>query len=229
MGVGCAFPFKSILVKTRASSSFTAELKDFVAPFSFFSAPTAELSTNMQSLCAGNVSTVYVSNPLSTSVYRWSSLSGNIVGDSVGTSINVNQAGSYVVRQLLSSNCGNVYTRDSISITMSTGCIVLINNPIELHAVRYPEFVQLNWSQTADAYQYFIIEKSFDGVIYSSIKKINAFSDGVYHHSDLIGQMNSQVLYYRLKYVTKSGQIAYSSVVTTNLSTTINLAVATLS
>lgn len=217
LGVGCAFPFKSILVKTRASSSFTAELKDFVAPFSFFSAPAAELSTNMQSLCAGNVSTVYVSNPLSTSVYRWSSLSGNIVGDSVGTSINVNQAGSYVVRQLLSSNCGNVYARDTISITMATGCNLLNNSPIDLYAVRFPTFIQLSWSQIADAYHSFVVEKSYNGVLFSSIKKVQAFADGVYHHSDLVDQTMSKVVYYRLKYMTKSGQTAYSSVVTMNL------------
>lgn len=216
MGVGCAFPFKSILVKTRASSSFTAELKDFVAPFSFFSAPAAELSTNMQSICAGNISSVYVSNPLSTSVYRWSSITGNIVGDSVGTSINVNQAGSYVVRQLLSTNCGNVYARDTIAITAATGCVILNTSPIELRAVRFPAFVQLNWSQTVDLYQYFIIEKSYDGIVFSSIKKVQAFANGLYHHADFMDQTSSRIVYYRLKYLTKNGQTAYSSIVTMN-------------
>ena len=32
----CAMPFKSVLIKSRASTSFTAALKDFVAPFKMF-------------------------------------------------------------------------------------------------------------------------------------------------------------------------------------------------
>jgi hypothetical protein len=35
----CGMPFRRVLVKTRASASFTASLKDFVGPFDLFLAP----------------------------------------------------------------------------------------------------------------------------------------------------------------------------------------------
>ena len=36
----CAMPFRRVLAKTRASASFSSELKDFVGPLDFFKAPT---------------------------------------------------------------------------------------------------------------------------------------------------------------------------------------------
>src|SRR6185295_1804370 len=48
-GDPCGMPFRRLLVKTRASASFTAQLKDFVAPVAMFIAPKADIATETPS------------------------------------------------------------------------------------------------------------------------------------------------------------------------------------
>ena len=66
----CGTPFNRIVVKTRASASFTAELKDFVAPTDLFLAPRVIATTQTPFICdTGSVAEIHVTNPVSTSVY----------------------------------------------------------------------------------------------------------------------------------------------------------------
>ncbi len=69
----CGTPFNRIVVKTRASASFTAELKDFVAPTDLFLAPRALALSETPALCEeGGIAEIHVTNPVSTSFYQWS-------------------------------------------------------------------------------------------------------------------------------------------------------------
>src|SRR6185436_9233990 len=88
----CGLPFRKILIKSRASTSFTAELKDFVGPFDFFRAPRAKAAAVIPIFCGRNgITNINITNPLPTSVYKWSTLNGNIISDSVGQTITINR------------------------------------------------------------------------------------------------------------------------------------------
>jgi hypothetical protein len=129
VGDPCGMPFRRILVKSRSSNSFSAELKDFVGPFDFYRAPMAAASADIPVFCGSvGISTISVGNPLITSLYTWSTADGHIVGDTIGTSITIDQPGSYIVRQELMDSCGSTYARDTVTILLDAACTVM-NKP----------------------------------------------------------------------------------------------------
>src|SRR5215831_3519433 len=105
-GDACGMPFRRLLVKTRSSASFTASLKDFVAPVAMFQPPKVDITTASPQICnQGSIAEIHVTNPLSTSVYMWSTQNGDIVSAPDGTTILVDTPGTYVVTQYLQSGC----------------------------------------------------------------------------------------------------------------------------
>ncbi|MCW3117770.1 MAG: type sorting protein, partial [Chitinophagaceae bacterium] len=127
-GNACGMPFRRILVKSRASTSFTSELKDFIGPFDFFLAPKANVATNAPYICdTGSVSNLFVTNPVSTSTYIWSTANGVISGSNTGSSINVTSPGTYIVTQYLQSGC-STYATDTLQVLPFSNCVVLQNN-----------------------------------------------------------------------------------------------------
>lgn len=126
VGDPCSMPFRRILVKSRSSASFSAELKDFVGPFDFFRAPMAAASADIPVFCGSTgISTLSVGNPLITSLYTWTTPDGNIVGGNIGPSITVDQPGSYIVAQELMDSCGTTYAKDTVVVTLDPGCSLL--------------------------------------------------------------------------------------------------------
>ena len=80
----CLMPFRRIMVKTRASTSFTAELKDFVGPFDFFRAARASAAADIPMYCGTTgISNITVTNALSTSLYTWTTTNGHIIGSNI--------------------------------------------------------------------------------------------------------------------------------------------------
>src|SRR4029450_987938 len=60
----CGTPFNKLVVKTRASASFTSELKDFVAPTDLFLAPRVIAVAEVPIFCGFiGVSDLHVTNP----------------------------------------------------------------------------------------------------------------------------------------------------------------------
>ncbi len=124
----CGIPFSKVVVKTRSSTSFNAELKDFISPFDFFLPPAVDVATNMPIFCGSiGVADISVIDPFSTSFYTWSTADGNIVANHDDTSITVNQPGTYKVIQTLSSGCP-AYAVDSATITYDPTCVLLSTN-----------------------------------------------------------------------------------------------------
>src|SRR5690242_14333784 len=77
----CGTPFNRLVVKTRASESFTAELKDFVAPIDLFLAPRVNVLADVPFFCGTQgVSNIKVENPSASSVYTWTTSDGHIAG-----------------------------------------------------------------------------------------------------------------------------------------------------
>jgi hypothetical protein len=103
-GDPCGLPFRRILVKSRASSAYTAELKDFVGAFDFFEFKVADAAADVSMICGDNmISTISVTNPLPTSTYTWVTSDGKLLGDMFGYQVKVDIPGTYIVRQQLLS------------------------------------------------------------------------------------------------------------------------------
>ena len=208
----CALPFRRILVKSRASTSFTAELKDFVGPFSFFRAPRAELEANFPVLCENLVSDLRVVNPINTSIYTWRAITGNIVSDTVGPVITVDQAGLYVVSQQLMDSCGSTYATDTIEITMAADCQLLNPYLDELMVKRKQGAFWISWhSNLGDGHDFFELQKSDNGVQFSTIANVPVSPNGQYHIPDReVSKFSGKWIYYRVKYTQPGKTSIYS-------------------
>ncbi len=92
----CNFPLNTFLVKTRASASFTAQLKDFAGPFEWG-------RTNVNAIILGNtvlscldpVTTLAADPVREDAAYLWSTTDGEIIGSVTSTSIEVSKPGTY--------------------------------------------------------------------------------------------------------------------------------------
>lgn len=222
VGDPCKMPFRRILVKSRASTSFSAELKDFVGPFDFFRAPMAAASADIPVFCGtAGVSTVSVGNPLITSLYTWTTSDGHIVGDSIGPSITVNQPGSYIVRQELMDSCGSTYARDTVVIALDPSCILLAFHLQQFAARLAEKKVFLSWTISDQAsVNYYDIERSYDNQYFSRIGRIYATDKTStvvdYNYQDDITAVQSAIIFYRIRAVDKGGKsfIGKTAVVT---------------
>ena len=216
-GNDCGMPFRRVLVKSRASTSFTAALKDFVGPFDFFLAPRAMMSADTTSLCGlVGTSRIDVINPTSTSSYTWSTPDGHIDVYNSPTSITVDTPGTYIVTQRLQSGCP-VYATDTVVITTNPNCFIL-QNSADFKGRLSDNQALLNWSTPSNKeIKYFEIERGPDGSNFSPISKINPkfSSEDItnYNLTDNVNVAGNPFIYYRLKTVGYDGQVAYSKIV----------------
>jgi hypothetical protein len=213
----CAMPFRKVIVKTRSSTSFTSALKDFVAPFHFFVAPKAVIETATPIICMqGSISNLYVVNPLSTSVYQWSTLNGHIAGSSIGPSINVDTPGVYIVQQYLQDGC-LLYATDTITI-QSINCFILANNLLNFNSSITKGMAQLNWEVAQNEHvKNFEIQRSTDGIHFETLNTVNAvpLHKGKVHYSyeDNLNGYAYATIYYRLRITQTAHQMMYSPIV----------------
>lgn len=214
-GDACGLPFRRILVKSRSSSSFTASLKDFVGPFSFFRAPSAQIETDFPVLCPSGVAEVFVTNPLVTSVYNWSTIGGNIVGPTTGDRITASTAGTYIVSQTLMDSCGTVYATDTVTITQYAACEVLAGKPYNFNARLQGKSGMISWnSDSEEGISYFQVERSANGIDYYSVGgRILPRSSSTYSELDDLVNFRSTEVFYRLKYVGSGGQVFYTNAI----------------
>ena len=200
----CGTPFNRIVVKTRASASFTAELKDFVAPTDLFLAPRAQVATETPSICdTGSIAEIHVINPSPTSVYSWSTINGHIVGPTTGIRIFVDTPGIYIVKQYLQLGC-SLYASDTITITRFENCGILANNLIDFRGIANNNVVRLSWTVLENQFvQYFDIERSTDGINFVLLGRVDAVASQ-YHIADYIYYDDARTLqttnvYYRIR------------------------------
>ena len=220
----CGMPFRRILVKSRASASFTSALKDFVGPFDFFLPARANIQSDQSVLCGliGS-STITVTDPVSTSIYNWSTTNGHIVSTSAdGTSIIVDSAGTYVVSQQLQSGC-STYATDTAVIFFNSSCFVLDNKLLGFNGNASNGQVKLNWTVSANnPISLFEVERSTDGINFSSVSQLYAFQDNSqisrYSAIDIPDGVSPGQVYYRLKITGKTGNISYSKTISLSLS-----------
>ncbi len=220
----CGMPFRRILVKSRASTSFTAALKDFVGPFDFFLAPRAKIAANIPFFCGSNtgVTTISVTNPLSTSVYTWSTPNGTIVSTSAdGTSITATTVGTYIVTQQLQTGC-STYATDTISIISDANCALLPRNLEDFRGLlKIDNTVDISWrvSDNHDVKD-FTVERSTDGIHFTPVAKISPndkTGSTSYKITDDISNTEAYTIYYRLRTTDINGTAQVSRIVSVTL------------
>jgi hypothetical protein len=101
----CNFPWRSFMVKTRSSASFTAALKDFIGPLDW-GIPKVTISSSADTLSCANPQITLTGSPNRDDVaYAWTTTNGNIVSGGSTYQAIVNKAGSYVLQMTLPSGC----------------------------------------------------------------------------------------------------------------------------
>ncbi|MGZ3991308.1 MAG: T9SS type A sorting domain-containing protein [Flavisolibacter sp.] len=216
----CGTPFNRLVVKTRASASFTSELKDFVAPTDLFLAPRVDALADVPIFCGTiGVSNLKVTNPSSSSIYTWSTTDGHIVGTNSGTSINADSAGTYVVKQQLAVGC-NPYAYDTVKIVYDAGCVPLASKITGLRGVVKSRMTHISWiSQANQETRFFEIQRSHNGRDFESIGKMDAIppnTEQSYFFDDPSAFLTGTTVYYRIKAQMTVG-FNYSAVVKLDL------------
>ena len=222
----CGTPFNRIVVKTRASASFTAELKDFVAPTDLFLAPRALALSETPALCTqGGIAEIHVTNPVATSVYQWSTTNGKIISNpATGPSIYVDGPGTYIVRQYLQAGC-SVYATDTVEVLPITNCQILDKNFVDFRGELSDDIMELGWSVLNNQQvQYFEVQRSEDGVNFVTIDKVNKqFSENTsasYSYRDNVSSLYNTFIHYRIKLVNINTAVNYSHIINIRLSGT---------
>lgn len=218
-GSTCDMPFQKVMVKTRASTSFTAELKDFVAPFKPFNAARADLFTLVPVFCGvHSVSNIQVSNPIATSIYTWQTLDGHFADTSNKTSVFVDAPGTYIVHQKLHATCP-VYATDTITVRFDPFCGVLLNNKLAFSARLQPgESVLFQWNALKELPVHsYTIERSTDALRYVPLKTADATQADNYTATDDLLNYPNGVVYYRMAVKTNNMATQYSPAVRVNL------------
>jgi hypothetical protein len=215
-GNACGMPFRRILVKTRASSAFTAELKDFVGPFDFFLAPRVDAETETPSICdTGSVAEIYVTNPVATSVYQWSTPNGNIIGPTTGPIINVDTPGMYIVTHYLQAGC-SPYAVDTVWIDAFDPCGVLANNLYGFKGAFANNRIRLDWRVLNNSMvRYFDIQRSIDGINFTTIGRVDQAdtdnSDVGYSFVD--NENLNRAVFYRIRMLSTGNVVQYSNII----------------
>jgi Secretion system C-terminal sorting domain len=115
----CAPPFTRIIVKTRASNTYTAELKDFTGPYPFLDAPQVPQQIKPANLtCTTNTTTLEPLNPQAGAFYVWTTIDGNILTNPISSSITVSGEGKYYLTASIVNGC--LGQTDSIILTRDT-------------------------------------------------------------------------------------------------------------
>lgn len=216
----CGTPFNRIVVKTRASAAFTAELKDFVAPTDLFLAPRVNADADVPIFCGDtSYSNISVINPHPGSDYQWTTTDGHIVGPTSGASIFVDSAGTYIVTQRLMAGCAP-YATDTVIISRVADC-VLLSGYIKSFTGIYDDDeqrMQLNWRVlNNENINSFRVERSYDGMRFNLIQEIQSVpgitGEQTYHITDQPSRINEQPVFYRIKLINNDGSVKYSWII----------------
>jgi hypothetical protein len=221
-GNACGLPFRRILVKTRSSTSFSSELKDFIGPFDFFSAQPVQAMADIPIYCGViGVSNLFVTNPASASVYTWSTTNGHIVNSNVGSSITVDAPGTYIVTQQLLDGCSS-FAYDTVQVAYDATCVPMQSSIESFRVDLKGDNALLNWLVKPDQQiEFFDVQRSLNGKDFIELQRIpgvpEAQGDQPYSYTDRITELKSPFVFYRLRMRAPSGLITYSSIASLSL------------
>jgi hypothetical protein len=153
--------------------------------------------------------------------WKWytGSCGGTLVG--TGSSIMVNPAVTTTYYVRAEGDCNNTAC---VQVTVNViPCVLLPVDFLQFSAVQHSDAVNLTWKiVTTDQIDHFDVERSEDGTSFSAVGTVsktvplNVPVSFNYQDNDL--NVNSSVVYYRIKVVNKDGQFKYSNVLVVRLS-----------
>lgn len=113
----CTSAFYSVIFKSRSSSSFTANLQDFIGPLNFTTASITEYTLNADTLsCNKANANITITNPYGQGIYKWTTANGIINGSNTDSSvIQVSKAGNYILNMTPYVGCPPLRT-DTIQV-----------------------------------------------------------------------------------------------------------------
>lgn len=211
----CGSPFRRVLVKTRSSTSFTAELKDFIAPFRMFDYPAVDANAYLRYFCNVMPPTIVdVTNPNASSVYTWSTTNGNILGPTTGPSITVNAPGTYLVTQQLHAQCPT-FAFDTVTILFDAVCLTLNWDITKFSAIRSGKDAVLKWqvNYNEQVENYTIEYSNNNRVFYTLSTMIVNKQVGITDYSFIYPVIYDPATFYRIKATGKNGKAVYSKTV----------------
>jgi hypothetical protein len=210
----CGSPFRRVLVKSRASTSFTAELKDFIAPFSMFNYDKVDANAFVQYYFETfpAAATIQVYNALSTSVYTWTTNNGSINGSPTGPVITVNKPGTYYVTQQLHSQCPP-NSIDSVVLLFDSVCAILKVDITRFNVTSDGKDIMIKWEiNDNELVEKFVMQYSTDNLVFHElgILPVNQ-SSGITNYDFAFRNKNSDpVIYFRLQVVGRDGVSKFS-------------------
>jgi hypothetical protein len=213
----CNSPFRRVLVKTRASTSFSSELKDFVAPIRMFNYPPVDAYTQAGYFCRTmpNNVVIQVANPNIHAIYTWTTSDGHIIGSDTGSSIIIDNPGTYFVSQQSNSICAAT-SIDSVRIIFDTACGLLPVTLQDFTALRIDRRVDLKWTVSNNqSVANYTVEYSIDNHNFNTANTVQARGgviDATYTYSHP-WLSNYNIIYYRLKITANSGNVTYSRII----------------
>ena len=103
----CQSLFSDIFFKSRASTSFTSAMHDFVTPLTFTRSPVMDFSLQPDTIrCNHNPATITLTNNSTVGTYTWQTLSGNIAGSNSDSSqLSITKPGTYIVSASPAAGC----------------------------------------------------------------------------------------------------------------------------
>lgn len=220
LGIGqCSQMFNSVFFKSRSSASFTSNLQDFMGPYDFGALPAASTvaaSSNFPALCPNNpVSTLFVNNPVSTSLYEWSTPNGVIATNPAsGTAIDISGPGIYYVAQRLFSGC-EVYAVDTIQVVYTSGsCSILPSSKIEINGNAKGNKATVSWrveDELLSSSNKFVVERNINNNGYTTVTEIAADTNKTVYSIEDILSAPATGYNYRIRIIKKDNTGAYSS------------------
>ncbi|PWT96420.1 MAG: hypothetical protein C5B52_15825 [Bacteroidetes bacterium] len=196
----------------------------FFLPLKSLSTPPTAITPSQLTTCPSNpVTLTRVGGSLGTNA-SWKWYSGSCGGTAVGTgnSISVNPAvtTTYFVRA--EGDCNNT-TCATVTITV-VPCVILPVDFLQFSAVQHSDAVNLAWKiVTTDQIDHFEVERSEDGSNFTSIgsvkKNVQLNTPSSFEFLDKDLNVNSTVIYYRIKVVNKDGLYKYSNILVIRLTT----------
>lgn len=104
----CQSMFSNIFFASRSSSSFTANLQDFVTPLTFLRQPVMDFSVQGDTLrCNRPVGTITLTNNTTAGYYTWQTAGGATIAGANGDSsqLNIAKPGTYIVSASPAEGC----------------------------------------------------------------------------------------------------------------------------
>jgi hypothetical protein len=117
----CRSPYSSIIVKSRASTSFTANLEDFVVPQPFSVKNLAPFTVTPDTVTCASPTGQLKINVAARNYYRWfNSNLDTLSKDSDTTTFRITQPGTYYVEGTNFKGCPTMGTRQTVVVSADT-------------------------------------------------------------------------------------------------------------